>query len=97
MNYHLLFGINKYLCWKSRNKICDLDIFYCNFKETYMYKIPTIRIKSNNVITKMSNKYKYIVTDINSEQELKRILNYDIYVFGIFLMCIVLIMICLIC
>ena len=85
MNYHLLSGINKYLHQTSINVICSLGTYNNGFKNTYLYKIPIIKINHNTINEKTSKRYKYIVGGINSREELKKIMNYDIHIIGIVL------------
>ena len=83
MNYHLLCGINKYLHQTSKNTIC-LDTYNNGFKNTYLYRMPTINIKYDAINEKMlPKKYKYIVKDIKSSEELNKIMNYGIHIVGI--------------
>ena len=83
MDYHLLSGINKYLHRTSINTICCSNIYNNGFKNTYLYRIPIIKINHNAINEKMSKKYKYIVNGISSRDELNKIMNYGIHIVGI--------------
>ena len=83
MNYHLLSDVNKYLYQTPINILCSLDIYNNGIKYTYLYRIPIIKIDNQLITEKTSKKYKYIVTDIKSTEEIDNLIRYDIRVFGI--------------
>ena len=85
MDYHLLCGVNKYLRQTSINIVCSLDKFNNRFKQTYLYRIPIIRIHNRLITDYTSKKYKYIVTGINNGKELMKVMDYGLYIIGILL------------
>ena len=85
MDYHLFYGVNKYLWQNSINMICSLNIYNNGIKNTYLHKIPIIRIKYSQMNEKISKKYKYIVTRITTGEELRKTMKYGIHIIGIIL------------
>ena len=85
MNYHLLSGINKYLRVDKINKICSLDKYNNNFRNTYLYEMPIIRVKCSKITELLSKKYRYIIFDVGTVDEIYKIISYKIYIIGIFI------------
>ena len=82
MYYHLILGINKHTNNNILNILLGIDKYYYGYKMTYLYKREIIKVKYKNLPDK-SNKYRYIVSEINTKVELKRVLDSGLNIFGL--------------
>ena len=83
MNYHTLYKLSRYLNNDKVNKITSLDKYNSGYKNTYLYKPLLLRIYHKYIKNCLNHNYKLKVYGINTLEELKQVINYNVTIIGI--------------
>ena len=86
MDYHLLYGISKYLCRLDINYLLGQCGYYYGLRNTYLYKripIEKKRCTFGELTREISDKYKYIVTCNSRHTNFEEIDEHCMYIYGI--------------
>ena len=83
MNYHTLYQISNYLNNNKVDIIASLNKYNQGYKNTYLYKPLPLRVHHKNIKNYLNRNYKLKVYGINTLEELKQIMNYNVTIIGI--------------
>ena len=83
MNYHTLYQISNYLNNNKVDIITSLNKYNQGYKNTYLYKPLHIRVHYKNIEKYLNRNYKLEVYGINTLEELKEVIEYNVDIVGI--------------
>ena len=83
MDYHLTSEVQKYMEKDVNSLLISMNIHYHLYKDSYLYKYPIIKVKYEEIEEYSKCRNEVIVTEINNDDELKRLNDVKVKIIGI--------------